>query len=67
MNKQPTISEVRSALAAAKAPPQEYFARLVRRGIVNAHGQVTKLFGGEAEPEKGAQRPDDQPVLTERT
>ncbi len=51
MSKQPTIGELRAALDASRVPPKDYFARLVQRGIVNAHGQVTKLFGGAAEPE----------------
>jgi hypothetical protein len=29
----------------------ELFVRLVRKGFINAQGQVTKLIGGSAEPE----------------
>lgn len=59
--KQPTIDDMRAALEATKLPPKEGFDRLVKDGLVNAQGQLTKLFGGDAEPEPGAQRP---PVLT---
>ena len=57
LHRQPTIEEMRAALEATKLPPKEGFARMVRDGIINARGQVTKLVGGEAEPEPGAQRP----------
>jgi hypothetical protein len=39
--------------------PEERFQRLVRLGWINARGQVTRLLGGEAEPEPG------QPSLEE--
>lgn len=57
MQKQPTIAEMRAALEATKLPPKEHFARMVRNGLINARGQLTKLFGGDADPEPGAQRP----------
>jgi hypothetical protein len=56
-HKQPTIEEMRAALAATKLPPKEGFERMVRNGIINIHGQVTRLVGGAAEPEPGAKRP----------
>ena len=31
--------------------PREYFAWMIRKGFINAQGQVTKLIGGSAEPE----------------
>ncbi len=40
--------------ALAKAPsetPREHFARLVRMGLIDTQGRVTRLYGGEAEPE----------------
>ena len=55
---QPTVEQLRSALEASRLPPKEHFARMVQDGLINAQGQLTKLFGGEAEPEPGAHRPD---------
>jgi hypothetical protein len=31
--------------------PREHFARLVRMGLIDTQGRVTRLYGGEAEPE----------------
>jgi hypothetical protein len=59
LHRQPTVEEMRAALEATRLPPKEYFARMVRNGIINAKGQVTRLVGGAAEPEPGAQRPLD--------
>jgi hypothetical protein len=45
-------AEAREALR--RLPPQssrEHFTELVRKGWINARGQVTKLLGGIAEPE----------------
>ena len=45
-------AEAREALR--KHPPlegRELFQDLVRRGFINAQGQVTRLIGGSAEPE----------------
>ncbi len=43
------------ALAALRAAPREtpeqVFARLVRMGLTDTQGRVTRLYGGEAEPE----------------
>jgi hypothetical protein len=45
-------AEAREALR--KHPPREgraLFQDLVRKGFINAQGQVTRLIGGSAEPE----------------
>ncbi len=44
--------EAREALA-RRAPmtPREHFTWMVRQGMINARGQVTRLIGGSAEPE----------------
>lgn len=45
-------AEAREALR--RVPPKtgrELFVELVRKGFVNARGQVTKLIGGSADPE----------------
>jgi hypothetical protein len=57
LHRQPTIEEMRAALVATELPPKEHFAQMVRDGIINARGQVTKLVGGSADPEPGAKRP----------
>ena len=54
---QPTIGEMRAALKATDLPPKEYFERMVAIGLINSDGQLTKLYGGEAEPEAWAKRP----------
>ena len=54
---QPTIEEMQAALEATKLPPKEHFARMVADGLINSEGQLTKLFGGEADPESWAKRP----------
>jgi hypothetical protein len=49
---QEIAEEAREALR--KAPPEtprECFARLVRMGLIDTQGRVTRLYGGEAEPE----------------
>ncbi|HVC98847.1 MAG TPA: hypothetical protein VND64_34600 [Pirellulales bacterium] len=50
-------AEQTAALEASRLPPKEDFARMVREGLINARGELTKLVGGDAEPEAGAQRP----------
>jgi hypothetical protein len=55
--RQPTVEEMRAALEATDLPPEEDFARMVAIGLINSEGQLTKLFGGEAEPEPWAKRP----------
>lgn len=59
MEKQPTIAEMRKALEASTSAmtPIEHFRRMVESGVINAHGEVTRLIGGNAEPEPGARRP----------
>jgi hypothetical protein len=36
---------------ASKETAGQTFARLIRMGLIDTHGQVTKLYGGDAEPE----------------
>lgn len=60
LHRQPTIEELRAALEATRLPPEEGFARMVAWGLVNSKGQLTKLFGGDADPEPGAQRPTER-------
>ena len=33
--------------------PLEHFRRMVASGVINARGEVTRLIGGDAEPEPG--------------
>lgn len=54
---QPTLKELLAAFEATKLPPKEDFARMVAIGLINSDGQLTKLYGGEAEPEAWAKRP----------
>lgn len=54
---QPTLEELRAALEATRLPPKEHFARMVADGLINSDGELTKLYGGEAEPEAWAKRP----------
>lgn len=61
---QPTIEEMRAALEATKLPPKENFERMVAIGLINSEGQLTRLYGGEAEPEPWAKRP---PAVTSAT
>ena len=58
MNKQPTIEELRAAFEASRLPPKEDFERMVRNGLINSEGELTRWFGGEAEPEPWARRPE---------
>jgi hypothetical protein len=59
LHRQPTIEEMKAALDATELPPFEAFQRMIRDGLINRRGQLTKLYGGEAEPESGARRPTD--------
>lgn len=61
---QPTLDELLAALEATKLPPKEHFARMVADGLINLEGKLTKLYGGEAEPEPWAKRP---PAVTSAT
>jgi hypothetical protein len=60
LQKQYTYEELKAALDATELPPAEGFERMVRNGIINREGKVTRLIGGEAEPEPGAQRPSER-------
>ena len=56
MKQYPTPHELaQEALAALRnAPPEtprEHFVRLVRMGLIDTQGRVTRLCGGDAEPE----------------
>jgi hypothetical protein len=55
-NVYPTPAELAAEAQEAlrRDPPKEgreLFIELVRQGFINAMGQVTRLIGGEAEPE----------------
>jgi hypothetical protein len=44
--------EAREALSRRPAmTPREHFTWMVRKGMINARGEVTRLIGGTAEPE----------------
>jgi hypothetical protein len=43
--------EAREALRASPEDPKRHFQRLVEMGWINTRGEVTKLLGGDAEPE----------------
>ncbi|HTU24656.1 MAG TPA: hypothetical protein VMF30_04625 [Pirellulales bacterium] len=60
LHRQPTVEEMQSALEATRLSPAEHFAQMVRDGIIDNEGRVTKLVGGDAEPEPGARRPSHQ-------
>lgn len=47
-------------MEATRLPPKEDFAHMVRDGLINAEGQLTKLYGVEAELEPSACRPSDR-------
>ena len=44
-------ADAMKALRESREPPREHFARLVRLGWINRQGEVTRLLGGDAEPE----------------
>lgn len=48
---------MQSLLAYDNEPPGALFDQLVEHGIINRHGRVTKLLGGEADMEPWAQPP----------
>jgi hypothetical protein len=62
-NGQYTYEEMKAALDASALPPAENWERMIRNGIINREGKVTRLIGGEAEPEPGAMRPTDRRAL----
>jgi hypothetical protein len=54
-------AEAREALR--RVPPltgHELFVSLIRSGFINARGEVTRLIGGEAEPEPNYQNYRDE-------
>jgi hypothetical protein len=63
---QPTIAEMHAALEASyrSMTPQEHFQRMVRNGLIDSQGQLTKLFGGDADQEPGAHRPATDTVAS---
>lgn len=54
-------ADAREALRESRQTPKERFARLVRLGWINRLGEVTRLLGGDAEPES-----DSEPAQAER-
>ncbi|MGH7136836.1 MAG: hypothetical protein ACREHD_13940 [Pirellulales bacterium] len=60
MNRFPTPEELGrealEALSRRRETPEEHFDRLVRHGWINRQGEVTRLLGGDVEPE-----PDSEP------
>lgn len=54
LHRQPTYDEMMAALKASELPPLEGFYQMVRWGIINRQGRVTKLYGGEGELEPEA-------------
>ncbi len=69
MHKQPTIAEMRAALkaSAGSMTPIEHFRRMIRNGLINSKGELTKLVGGDADPEFGAKRPKVATNLSENS
>lgn len=49
-------AEAFAALRTAPEEPGQRFQRLIELGWINARGQVTKLLGGDAEPESTASK-----------
>ncbi|SFI76079.1 hypothetical protein [Planctomicrobium piriforme] len=49
------VEEMRDALKRADAmmSPREHFAHMVKRGLINSKGELTKKYGGTAEVEVG--------------
>lgn len=66
MNSMPTprelAAEALDALQATPEDPQRHFQRLVELGWINTRGEVTKLLGGDAEPEPGHTEKNGSPV-----
>ena len=53
--------EAMKALRESRESPHEHFERLVRLGWINRQGEVTRLLGGDVEPE-----PDSEPAQAAR-
>lgn len=49
-------ADARKALRESRESSHEHFERLVKLGWINRQGEVTRLLGGDAEPE-----PDSEP------
>ena len=49
-------ADAMKALRESRESPHEHFERLVKLGWINRQGEVTRLLGGDAEPE-----PDSEP------
>ncbi len=65
LNASPTpeqlVAEIREGFR--RVPPltgHELFVSLIRSGFINARGEVTRLIGGEAEPEPNYQNWKDE-------
>lgn len=54
LHRQPTYEEMAAALEASRREPDAMFERMIRNGIINRQGEVTRLSCGEAEPEPEA-------------
>jgi hypothetical protein len=48
---QDVAREAREALSHSRETPDELYERLVRRGWINRRGEVTRILGGNVEPE----------------
>jgi hypothetical protein len=60
-------AEALAALRATPEQPGQRFQRLIELGWINARGEVTKLLGGEADPEPHADNGQTPVVPTDRT
>ena len=47
--------EAREVLARNPETPEQCFQRMVRAGFINERGQLTKLLGGDVDPEPYAE------------
>lgn len=54
IHQQPTMADMKAALDATRLPPREHFARMVHNGLIDAAGKLTRLYGGDAEPDASA-------------
>jgi hypothetical protein len=52
---QEVAHEAREALKNSRETPDEHFERLVRRGWINVRGEITRLLGGDAEPDASSE------------
>lgn len=68
MRTQPTLAQMREALAASvgRMTPREHFNRMVNDGIINSNGEVTRLVGGTAEPDPGTSRPSSRGSVSQQ-